>query len=647
MSNTAETPTIIQPDVSANRATNLRKRLFTWFAEQRLHCIVFIAYVTVTVTVSCFHEPWFDEAQAWLIARDCSWKELLTVRTHYEGHPPLWWMLLAIPAKLGMPYEIGLKSLNLMCAALMIWLLEFKTKLPELLKVILPFSYFLCYQYGVTSRPYALMIAAMLLIAINWNNRNTKPWPVILSMMLLCATSSYGLAIAGMLALNWTIQFLCGERSLIKNKQRFAGLVLLLVFAIILLLNVLPAPGTYHGDFDIHGTATTSPAWVSVFNTWLVMPSETLFTSTLSDGNMQFIALTPSELFMPCVMSCLMWCFLIRICLRRKTASLLLTTYLGISVAFTAHLSMHHAGIILGFFIAILAIDCDIEKINSNDWPQWIRNLNNRVMTLLGPKKTERYLRFFKILGLIFMLVSVYWTASASICDIRYDYSSSRAVASFIKTNHLEQYRWMAGWTRVSKNDTASNQKSTKSSTKADIAAAPTASTTLLGTAAPLSIQPLTSTIRFLPMHTGDEAIRRGNGALTPMRERKTSEHGNRGASPNSTTLCISHFSSPTLVTTETITRKSKSPKPRHLGKAHGRKTPAKFTCATTFTRTYCIRPILESTGPTAQRADNKWTGIQLERVDCSFMQNVPLSAPLYRLDMLCTCRGASGESGS
>ena len=251
------------------------------------------------------------------------------------------------------------------------------------------------------------------------------------------------------------------------------------------------------------------------FNTWLVMPSETLFTSTLSDGNMQFIALTPSELFMPCVMSCLMWCFLIQICLRRKTASLLLTTYLGISVAFTAHLSMHHAGIILGFFIAILAIDCDIEKINSNDWPQWIRNLNNRVMTLLGPKKTERYLRFFKILGLIFMLVSVYWTASASICDIRYDYSSSRAVASFIKTNHLEQYRWMAGWTRVSKNDTASNPEINKIIDKGGYCGGTDCIdyTSWYGSA--LSIQPLTSTIRFLPMHTRDEAIRRGNGALT------------------------------------------------------------------------------------------------------------------------------------
>ena len=239
-------------------------------------------------------------------------------------------------------------------------------------------------------------------------------------------------------------------------------------------------------------------------------------------------------------------------------------------------------------------------------------NLNNRVMTLLGPKKTERYLRFFKILGLIFMLVSVYWTASA-IFAISARLFVFPGGSVFIKPNHLSNtVGWQAGHASA-RTTPLPIQKSTKSSTKAaDIAAAPTASTTLLGTAAPLSIQPLTSTIRFLPMHTRDEAIRRGNGALTPMRERKTSKHGHRGANPNSTTLCISHFSSPTLVTTETITRKSKSPKPRHLGKAHGRKAPAKFTCATTFTRTYCIRPILKSTGPTAQRADNKWTGIQL-----------------------------------
>lgn len=145
-----------------------------WLTPHRLHCIVLAAYVIVVGTVMCFHEPWFDEAQAWLIARDCSWREMILERPHYEGHPPLWWMMLAAPAKLGVPYEIGLKSINLTCATLMIWLLEFKTKLPEPFKVILPFSYFLCYQYGVTSRPYALMVAAMLLVAINWKTRDEK-----------------------------------------------------------------------------------------------------------------------------------------------------------------------------------------------------------------------------------------------------------------------------------------------------------------------------------------------------------------------------------------------------------------------------------------------------------------------------------------
>ena len=44
------------------------------------------------------------------------------------------------------------------------------------------------------------MVAAMLLVAINWKTRDEKPWREALSMMLLCLTSSYGLVIAGMFA---------------------------------------------------------------------------------------------------------------------------------------------------------------------------------------------------------------------------------------------------------------------------------------------------------------------------------------------------------------------------------------------------------------------------------------------------------------
>lgn len=242
-----------------------------WLTPHRLHCIVLAAYVIVVGTVMCFHEPWFDEAQAWLIARDCSWREMILERPHYEGHPPLWWMMLAAPAKLGVPYEIGLKSINLACATLMIWLLEFKTKLPEPFKVILPFSYFLCYQYGVTSRPYALMVAAMLLVAINWKTRDEKPWREVLSMMLLCLTSSYGLVIAGMFAANWVVRFVRQEHSLIRNRQRFAALLALLAAAVVILIDVMPAKDVYSGNFDISGMTQPAPLWMQICNSWLLL----------------------------------------------------------------------------------------------------------------------------------------------------------------------------------------------------------------------------------------------------------------------------------------------------------------------------------------------------------------------------------------
>ena len=134
--------------------------------------VVFTVYLAVVVITMAFHEPWFDEAQSWLIARDCPYRDLLLVRPHYEGHPPLWWLLLSIPAKLGVPYEWGLKGVELVCSALMCGLLVFRAPLPRLAVALLPFTYFLCYQYGVTSRPYALMCCALFVIAACWKSRD-------------------------------------------------------------------------------------------------------------------------------------------------------------------------------------------------------------------------------------------------------------------------------------------------------------------------------------------------------------------------------------------------------------------------------------------------------------------------------------------
>lgn len=210
----------------------------------------------------------------------------------------------------------------------------------------------------------------------------------------------------------------------------------------------MPAKDVYSGNFDISGMTQPAPLWMQICNSWLLLPAEALFTSTVSDTNLVFIGLSSTLLYTGTV-SCLMWAPLIHISRRRHNAMLLLSSYTVMCLVFAQHFSMHHLGILLGFFIAVLAIDCDERRIGVDDWPAWCATMADQFAGKLGVKKARNYLIMLKALALGAMLISVYWTINASICDIRYEYSSSRTVASFIKTNHLEQYRWMAGWTRI------------------------------------------------------------------------------------------------------------------------------------------------------------------------------------------------------
>ena len=50
-------------------------------------------FIAIAAAASFYHEPWSDEAQAWLIARDLSIPQILRIMT-YEGSPPLWHLLL-------------------------------------------------------------------------------------------------------------------------------------------------------------------------------------------------------------------------------------------------------------------------------------------------------------------------------------------------------------------------------------------------------------------------------------------------------------------------------------------------------------------------------------------------------------------------
>ena len=163
----------------------------------RAELCVFLGYIIGVIVIGIFHEPWFDEAQAWSIARTASYHDMIFEVGHYEGHPPLWYLLLSPFAKLGAPYELSLKAVNLVICAAAVWVILYKSPFPKIVRCLIPFSFYFFYQTAVICRPYSLVMLALVLLAAFYKSRNEKPLRYILSMLLLCASHTYGLVLAG------------------------------------------------------------------------------------------------------------------------------------------------------------------------------------------------------------------------------------------------------------------------------------------------------------------------------------------------------------------------------------------------------------------------------------------------------------------
>ena len=80
--------------------------------------IITVAVTVIAVFGAFIHEPWFDEAQAYVVARDASLHDILFYLPHYEGHPPLWHLILKAALIFGLPYELTLKGVQFIQSAL-------------------------------------------------------------------------------------------------------------------------------------------------------------------------------------------------------------------------------------------------------------------------------------------------------------------------------------------------------------------------------------------------------------------------------------------------------------------------------------------------------------------------------------------------
>ncbi|WP_421784879.1 ABC transporter ATP-binding protein [Gardnerella sp. DNF00983] len=444
---------------TTNTTKNLNISNKLWFVKH-VRALIFIAYIAVVVVVMCFHEPWFDEAQSWLIARDSSFADLLTLRPHYEGHPPLWTLLLSIPAKTGVPYEIGLKGVQILCTALLGGWLIFRAPFSKLAVFLLPFTYFLCFQYGVTSRPYALLCTALFMVAHYWKQSDSKPsdtWKLALSLVLLCAISAYGIALAAGFALAWIwrVAKSAGIRKafaeVFSNVNRLVSWIILALVGIASIICIWPASNAFASRETFDGNSSLTQFLSFIF----VMPSESMFTQFAGDVSLRRLTLSIPSAIICVIISILIWAFAIRIAYRRGMLVSLILPYLTFAVVATQYFTLHHVGIVFAFFVAQLWMCIARKPLESKDMPTIIfrlfkaENKNTNKTENSNSKSASKSAGSKVIAGIITVVLlypSLVWNAYSCVNDIRFDYSGSRALAQFIKQNHAENKRFVTSW---------------------------------------------------------------------------------------------------------------------------------------------------------------------------------------------------------
>ncbi|MBO4681497.1 MAG: hypothetical protein J5623_06295 [Clostridiales bacterium] len=442
----------------------------------RSHIFEFLSlflYVFLRIINAIFHEPWYDEAIAWQIAKVADWKTIIFIEPKYEGHPPLWHIVLALFAKNGAPYELSLTIISLIFTTATVALILFKSPFPRIVRLFLPFTYFLFYQYGAVSRPYCMMMLAFVLCAMSWKERREKPFRLSLSLLFLCLTSLYGIAFAGGIAVAWAIEYIIESKNLkaFFTEKRFFAMLALLISALAILFNMIPGKdSTPVNGLNLKVYLTSNP--LRFVYLLFAIPADATFTDVLSIDTGTFIRNAEfhiAELIAACIVG-----LLIIVCMnvygyKKKTILLFVLPQLFFIIIASFYMSQHHIGIeflFMLFWIWASKNEADIRRITN------LKSLDlseNKLIKSLGfdrpqklffiqiPSLATYNVNLYKIVsGLlvcITMIVSFIWGIGSFTADIKYNFACGRYMADFIKEHNLSDYKLLSHWQIVRNED--------------------------------------------------------------------------------------------------------------------------------------------------------------------------------------------------
>ena len=158
------------------------------FLPSSAELILWLVFVSVTLTMAWDHEPWRDEAQGYVVVRDNTLVGLI-LHMKVESQFLLWYLFTWPFVRLcGMPvFGVALMHWALSCSTAFLVLRRAPFRL--LTRAALIFSVLFAFEFTVVTRHYAIGVFLLTVLMVNWHERFRHP-VLYACGIALCASSN-------------------------------------------------------------------------------------------------------------------------------------------------------------------------------------------------------------------------------------------------------------------------------------------------------------------------------------------------------------------------------------------------------------------------------------------------------------------------
>jgi hypothetical protein len=386
----------------SNKITTVRKNISYVTAV-----FLILLYSAINIIILLHHEPWEDEAHAWLIARDL---DIISIfkQMAYDGTPALWYMFLVPFAKTGLPY-ISEFILHLMIAVAAVTVFILYAPFSKLTKILFIFSYYMAYEYSIIARSYCLSILLLFLIATLYGKRFEHPLWYSFLIFLLFNTNAHSFFIASSLTILFAWE---SYRNKVHSSNGKISLFIMLLGGLLSFLQLLPRTDSINYGLLI-GPSYLMP-YVAIANAFF--PWHSVF---IMQGDQRLAMI---------IMSILIF-FIIILSIVKKPSVLfiLLLSFSGLFYIFTFIYPgnvRHHGFILIMLFFAL-----------------WISRYYHE-----SQKKLFSIISNFNLYKLSIASINICLALSLQFClKIQYQeyndlFSGAKEMAEFIKRNTLDNF---------------------------------------------------------------------------------------------------------------------------------------------------------------------------------------------------------------